>query len=309
MPYHLRTSTRSMKYAAIFPRERAVHGSLVSARRVHTMVARPTLPIFSLANKTAVISGGARGLGLAMSRSLVLSGSNLAIIDLHKQDAAERAIDIAHEFRQLHPGQPVPHITVHYADVAKQAEVDRSIRDVLNEHHEISNLITCAGYCQNIEAISMTPEQIKAMLSVNLEGTFYCATAVAKHLMASRKPGNMIFTGSISGSIVNVPQPQAMYNSSKAAVRHLAASLAVEWASHSIRVNCLSPGYMITEQAMKAPILAETPGLKAVWEAKIPQGRMGPPEELMGTVAFLASDASSYITGQEIKVDGGYTVC
>ncbi|CAN9128363.1 unnamed protein product [Alternaria alternata] len=155
----------------------------------------------------------------------------------------------------------------------------------------------------------MTSEEIKTMLGVNLEGTFYCATEIARYLMARNKPGNMIFIGSISGSIVNVPQPQAMYNSSKAAVRHLAASLAVEWASKSIRVNCLSPGYMITEQAMKAQILVDNPSLKAEWESKIPQGRMGPPEELMGTVAFLASDASSYITGQEIKVDGGYTVC
>ena len=210
--------------------------------------------------------------------------------------------------------------------MGKKPDVEQSIREVLSEHDEITNLVSCAGYCQNVKAVEMTPEQIKAMLSTNLEGTFYYATEVAKYLMAREKPGNMIFIGSISGSIVNVPQPQAMYNSSKAAVRHLAASLAVEWASQGIRVNCLSPGYMITEQAMyasaqhrvryqpltnhrKAQILADNPGLKAEWESKIPQGRMGPPEELMGTVAFLASDASNYITGQEIKVDGGYTVC
>ncbi|KAJ4357333.1 uncharacterized protein N0V89_001908 [Didymosphaeria variabile] len=236
-----------------------------------------------------------------MSRSLVLSGANLAIVDIHNEEAAERAKEIREEFRQLHSGQPVPNITAHYADVGKKSEVDQSIREVLEEHGEITNLVTCAGYCQNVKAVDMTSEQIKAMLSVNLEGTFYSATAVAKYLIANKKPGNMVFIGSISGSIVNVPQPQAMYNSSKAAVRHLAASLAVEWASKDIRVNTLSPGYMITEIAMKAPILAENPGLKAEWESKIPQGRMGPPEELMGTVAFLASDASNYITGQEIK--------
>ncbi|RYO45590.1 hypothetical protein AA0116_g13139 [Alternaria tenuissima] len=244
-----------------------------------------------------------------MSRSLVLSGANLAIVDIHKAEATQRAMEITQEFRQLHSGQPVPKITTHYADVGKKSEVDQSIREVLGAHDEITNLVTCAGYCQNVEAIKMTSEEIKTMLGVNLEGTFYCATEIARYLMARNKPGNMIFIGSISGSIVNVPQPQAMYNSSKAAVRHLAASLAVEWASKSIRVNCLSPGYMITEQAMKAQILVDNPSLKAEWESKIPQGRMGPPEELMGTVAFLASDASSYITGQEIKVDGGYTVC
>lgn len=144
----------------------------------------------------------------------------------------------------------VPKITTHYANVGEKSEVDESFREVLGQHDEITNLVTCAGYCQNVEAISMTSEQIKAMLSVNLEGTFYYATEVARYLMDRKKPGNMIFIGSISGSIVNVPQPQAMYNSSKAAVRHLAASLAVEWASKGIRVNCLSPGYMITEIAM-----------------------------------------------------------
>lgn len=144
----------------------------------------------------------------------------------------------------------IPKVTAHYADVGKKFEVDQSIDEVLSMHNEITNLVACAGYCQNIEAIKMSPEQIKAMLSVNLEGTFYYATEIAKHLIARNRPGNMIFIGSISGSIVNVPQPQAMYNSSKAAVRHLAASLAVEWASKGIRVNCLSPGYMITEQAM-----------------------------------------------------------
>ncbi|XPS76576.1 D-arabinitol 2-dehydrogenase [Ascochyta lentis] len=244
-----------------------------------------------------------------MSRSLVLSGANLAIVDIHKEEAVERTTEIAHEFRQLHAGQPVPKITAHYADVGRKAEAEHSIGEILSKHDEITTLVACAGYCQNVEAVDMTPEQIRAMLGVNVEGTFYYATAIAKHLISRNKPGNMIFTGSISGSIVNVPQPQAMYNASKAAVRHLAASLAVEWASKGIRVNCLSPGYMITEQAMKAQILADNPELKLEWESKIPQGRMGPPEELMGTVAFLASDASGYITGQEIKVDGGYTVC
>jgi D-arabinitol 2-dehydrogenase len=88
------------------------------------------------------------------------------------------------------------------------------------------------------------------MLGVNIEGTFYYATGVARYMMEQKIAGTMVFIGSISGSIVNVPQPQAMYNASKAAVRHLAASLAVEWAEKNIRVNCLSPGYMLTEIAM-----------------------------------------------------------
>lgn len=227
----------------------------------------------------------------------------------------------------MHPSLKVPSITAHYADVSDPLQVEDSLRDIFSKHARVTNLVTCAGFCENCDAIEFPPDRIKRMLGVNLEGTYYYATHVAKHWMDRNMAGNMVFIGSISGSIVNVPQPQAMYNASKAAVRHLAASLAVEWAAKGIRVNCLSPGYMMTEIAMydlilaltllksanatyrKAKILVDNPGLKAEWESKIPQGKMGPPEVLMGTVAFLSSDASSYITGQEIKVDGGYTVC
>lgn len=151
----------------------------------------------------------------------------------------------------------VPKITAHYADIAKKSDVDNAIHEALSKHDKITNLIICAGYCQNIDAVNMTAEQVKAMLGVNLEGAFFTATAYARYLMARKMPGNIIFIGSISGSIVNVPQPQAMYNSSKAAIRHLAASLAVEWARQGIRVNCLSPGYMITEQAMYVTVQAQ----------------------------------------------------
>jgi NAD(P)-dependent dehydrogenase (short-subunit alcohol dehydrogenase family) len=131
-------------------------------------------------------------------------------------------------------------------------QADESLREILCQHSRITNLVTCAGFCENCDAVDFAPQRIKRMLSVNLEGTYYYATGVAKYLMEQGLPGNMVFIGSISGSIVNVPQPQAMYNASKAAIRHLAASLAVEWASKGIRVNCLSPGYMITEIAMYA---------------------------------------------------------
>lgn len=144
----------------------------------------------------------------------------------------------------------VPNVTTHYADVSSKRDVDASIAEVLTEHSEITNLITCAGFCENCDAIAFPPERIRRMLGVNVEGTYYYATGIAKHMMERNIAGNMVFIGSISGSIVNVPQPQALYNASKAAVRHLAASLAVEWASYNIRVNCLSPGYMLTETAM-----------------------------------------------------------
>ena len=143
-----------------------------------------------------------------------------------------------------------PKVTAHFADVSSKQDVDNSLTEILAQHDRITNLVACAGFCENADATKFPPHKVKRMLGVNVEGTYYYSTAVADYMIKRRVSGNMVFIGSISGSIVNVPQPQALYNASKAAVRHLAASLAVEWAKHNIRVNCLSPGYMLTEITM-----------------------------------------------------------
>ncbi|GAC1402447.1 MAG: hypothetical protein NVSMB65_19550 [Chloroflexota bacterium] len=109
----------------------------------------------------------------------------------------------------------------------------------------------------------------------------------------------------MSGSIVNVPQKQAAYNTSKAGVIMLAKSLAAEWAPHNVRVNSLSPGYVATD--MTAQVIAADPALGAAWQSRIPLGRMGTPPELRGLIVYLASDASSYMTGSDLIIDGGYT--
>lgn len=147
---------------------------------------------------------------------------------------------------------------------------------------------------------------MQKLWGVNVDGTYLWATAVAKHLIARDAQGSIVFIGSMSGVIVNVPQPQAPYNAAKAAVRHLAASLAVEWAHAGIRVNCISPGYMMT--ALTKKILDDNPDLAKHWTSLIPVGKMGRPEDLMGAVTFLSSDASKYVTGADLRVDGGYTV-
>lgn len=118
--------------------------------------------------------------------------------------------------------------------------------------------------------------------------------------------GSIILIGSMSAHIINTPQPQTPYNISKAAVRHMAASLAVEWASLGIRVNCLNPGYMSTK--LTDEILARDPLLKKHWVERIPLGYMGYPADLVGAVVWLAGEGSGYVTGADIRVDGGYTV-
>lgn len=166
-------------------------------------------------------------------------------------------------------------------------------------------MITSAGFTENFDAISYPYDRLQKAWGVNVDGTYLFAVACAKHLMSRNAPGSITFIGSMSGAIVNVPQPQAPYNAAKAAVRHLAASLAVEWADRGIRVNSISPGYMLT--ALTEKILAERPDLRDKWTSLIPMGKMGRPEDLMGVAVFLASDASAYVTGAELRVDGGYT--
>jgi D-arabinitol 2-dehydrogenase len=184
--------------------------------------------------------------------------------------------------------------------------VEACVAEVVKEHGKVDNLVTSAGFTENFEAVNYPIDRLRKLWAVNVDGTYLFATSVARHLMERKAPGSIVMIGSMSGSIVNVPQPQAPYNAAKAGVRHLAASLAVEWAQANIRVNCISPGYMLT--ALTQKILDDNPDLKAKWTSLIPQGKMGQPQDLMGPVAFLLSDASSYVTGADIRVDGGYTV-
>ncbi|KAL3418960.1 d-arabinitol dehydrogenase [Phlyctema vagabunda] len=266
-----------------------------------------TLASFSLEGKVGVVTGGARGLGLVMSQALVISGADVAIVDLNQEEAARQAEQLVAAFKKENPGaENIPKVTAHYADVSSQESVDAAIEEIIQQHGKIDNLVTSAGFTENFEAINYPIDRVRKLWGVNVDGTYLFAIAVAKHLMARKAPGSMVFIGSMSGAIVNVPQPQAPYNAAKAAVRHLASSLAVEWAHAGIRVNCISPGYMLT--ALTQKILDDNPDLKRQWTSLIPQGKMGQPEDLMGAVTFLSSDASGYITGADLRVDGGYTV-
>ena len=144
------------------------------------------------------------------------------------------------------PRSGIPKVTAHYADVSNPDSVNTVIAEVVKDHGKIDHLVTSAGFTENYDAIAYPYDRMKKLWGVNVDGTYLFATGVARHLMERKSPGSIVMIGSMSGSIVNVPQPQAPYNAAKAAVRHLAASLAVEWAHAGIRVNCISPGYMST---------------------------------------------------------------
>lgn len=266
-----------------------------------------TLASFSLQDKVGIVTGGARGLGLITGQGMVISGANLAIVDMNKEEAKRQAAELIEVYRKENPGATrVPKVTAHYADVADADSVQACIDSVIKAHGKVDLLVTSAGFTENYDAINYPIDRMRKLWNVNVDGTYLFAIGVAKHLMERKAPGSMVLIGSMSGSIVNVPQPQAPYNAAKAAVRHMAASLAVEWAHAGIRVNCISPGYMLT--ALTEKILNDNPDLKKKWTSLIPQGKMGQPVDLMGPVTFLLSDASQYVTGADLRVDGGYTV-
>jgi NAD(P)-dependent dehydrogenase (short-subunit alcohol dehydrogenase family) len=206
-----------------------------------------TLAQFSLENRVTLVTGGARGLGLVMSQGIVASGSNLAIVDLNKEEAQDSAKKLVEQFQKENPGlEELPNVTAHFADVSNPDSVNSALSEIIAKHGKIDHLVTSAGFTENFDAISYPYDRMQKLWGVNVDGTYLFATGVAKHLMERKAPGSIVMIGSMSGSIVNVPQPQAPYNAAKAAVRHLASSFAVEWAGQNIRVNCISPGYMLT---------------------------------------------------------------
>lgn len=170
----------------------------------------PTLATYSLQGRVGVVTGGARGLGLVMGQGMVISGSDLAIVDLNKEEAEKQAASIVETFRRDYPhAKKVPRVTAHYADVSDEKSVEGCISEVLREHGKIDHLVTSAGFTENFEAVKYPIDRMRKLWSVNVDGTYLFATAVARHLMERKAPGSMVLIGSMSGSIVNVPQPQA----------------------------------------------------------------------------------------------------
>ncbi|KAI9747342.1 MAG: hypothetical protein M1815_004307 [Lichina confinis] len=215
---------------------------------------RPTLGTFSLVGKVGVVTGGARGLGLVMAKALLESGGRVALVDLNVEEAERQARLLSERYREEgaeglaedNSSPASPRATAHYADVSCPTSVEDCIARVISAHGQVDHLITSAGFTENFPAETYPHERMRKLWGVNVDGTYLAAVVVAKHLVGRKAGGSLILIGSMSGAVVNVPQPQAPYNASKAAVRQLAASLAVEWAPHGIRVNCISPGYMET---------------------------------------------------------------
>jgi NAD(P)-dependent dehydrogenase (short-subunit alcohol dehydrogenase family) len=246
------------------------------------------LDAFRLDGRVAVVTGGNRGLGRAFARALTEAGARVAIA---ARDA-ERSADVAEELGAL----PV------HLDVTDPASVEAMVRRVTEELGPVDVLVNNAGACIHRPALEVPLEEWRAVLDVNVDGVWLCSRAVGAQ-MVQRRTGAIVNIGSISAMIVNRPQMQPAYNASKAAVHHLTRSLAAEWAPHGVRVNALAPGYTKTEMT---PI--DEPRFRRHWIEDAPMERYAIPDELGPSLVYLASDASSFMTGSVLVIDGGYTL-
>lgn len=247
-----------------------------------------------LDGKKALVTGAAQGIGKAAATGFAEAGADVAIVDVNIAKAEETAKKIAAE-----TGRDVFAV---YADQTKPEDVKKMMNTILDRFGRLDIAFCNAGICTIMPGEEMTYEVWSKVIDVNLTGTFLMNQA-AGQVMLKQGGGSIINTASMSGHIVNVPQPQCAYNASKAGVIQLTKSLAVEWAKKNVRVNCISPGYINTE-------ILQQPSLKPLieqWMPQTPIGRMGETDELKAILVFLASDTSKFATGSDIVIDGAFT--
>lgn len=249
---------------------------------------------YNLDGRIAVVTGGGRGIGLEICRALGEAGATMVIADVNGESAMDAAQALANEGIEAE---------ARALDVTDAAAVTELAADIHGRHGRVDILVNNAGIGRNTDAIDTTDEEWRAIIDVDLNGVFYCARAFGKY-MVEHGSGSVVNLGSMSGIIANKPQPQAAYNASKAAVHLLTKSLACEWASHNVRVNALAPGYVATEMTRPG---REKKEWYSMWLEMTPMKRCAEPDEIASAALFLASDASSFITGSVLVVDGGYT--
>jgi NAD(P)-dependent dehydrogenase (short-subunit alcohol dehydrogenase family) len=246
---------------------------------------------YDLTGRTAVVTGGGQGIGFACAQALGEAGARVVIAE----KIAERAGNAVAQLAALNidaVGETI--------DVTDSASVEA----LAEKFGDTGILVNNAGIAlSNVRAEDTSDAHWRLHMAVNLDGVFYCCRSFGKRMLANGR-GSIVNIGSMSGFIVNKPQEQAFYNASKAAVHHLTKSLAAEWGTRGVRVNAVAPTYIetpLTKFGMENKAMAD------IWLEMTPMRRVGQPEEIASVVLFLASDASSLLTGSIVVADGGYT--
>jgi NAD(P)-dependent dehydrogenase (short-subunit alcohol dehydrogenase family) len=242
-----------------------------------------------LEDRVAIVTGGSGGIGFETSKALLENGATVVISDSNANRGEQIAQELGIEFFP--------------ADLTHSSQVSNLARHVKDKYGRIDIAFNNAGIAHSVPAEECTDEQWLQVININLNALFYCCREFGQVMLPQGK-GSIINTASMSGVISNNPQPQCAYNAAKAAVIMLTKSLAGEWASRGVRVNSISPGYINTPMTPKGQIRSDWYEL---WMRFSPMRRIGEPQEIAPAVVFLASEASSFFTGSNLVIDGGYT--
>ncbi|MGB9743212.1 MAG: SDR family NAD(P)-dependent oxidoreductase [Minisyncoccales bacterium] len=250
--------------------------------------------MFDLKNKVAIITGARRGMGRADALLLARAGAKVVVSDISEEECQL----VVEEIKKL--GGEALAIK---CDVSQKQEVEVMVKKTIAQWGKIDVLVNNAGICQFKPFLELTEEEWERTININLKGYFLCAQAVAKE-MVKQKSGSIINIASVAMGQVGVGFPTlAHYSASKGGIVAMTETLAIELAPYNIRVNAIAPG------AIDTPMIGPVKGNQASFEgliARLPLKRIGKPEEIANVVLFLASDASSYMTGATIVVDGGW---
>ncbi|KAF2837420.1 NAD(P)-binding protein [Patellaria atrata CBS 101060] len=257
--------------------------------------AEKLMDLFSLKGKVVVVTGasGPRGMGIEAARGCAEMGADLAITYASRASGAEKN---AKELEQEYGVK----VKVYKLDIGSYESVEGVVGQVISDFGKIDAFIANAGRTADNGVLDASVEDWNEVIKTDLTGTFHCARAVGLHFR-ERGTGSFVITSSMSGHVANFPQEQTSYNVAKAGCIHLARSLANEWRDFA-RVNSISPGYIDTGLSDFVP-----QDIQKLWMSMIPMGRNGDAKELKGAYVYLVSDASTYTTGADIVIDGGYT--
>jgi galactitol 2-dehydrogenase (L-tagatose-forming) len=249
---------------------------------------------YKLDGQVAVITGGARGIGLETARALASCGADLVLIDLDKAALDEAVATLTSEGYKA---------SSEIANVTIPSELNAAADAVMARKGRVDILVNSAGIARLHTALDVSDDEWRLVMDINVNGTFWASRAFGRQMVA-KGSGSIINLGSMSGFIVNRPQFASSYMASKGAVHHLTKALAVEWAETGVRVNAVAPGYVGTDMTLR---MRARPELFNTWLDMTPMKRLALPSEIASTILFLASPASSYVTGSIVAVDGGYT--
>ncbi|KAF4499069.1 D-arabinitol 2-dehydrogenase [Fusarium agapanthi] len=295
----LRTLARQPLQRQAFPRQtkryvqvaiRAFHQP--PSQRNTTQSQPHLLPEFSLKDKVIVVSGGARGLGLVQIEALLEAGATV-------EDQKSNFSQVSDRGRELGTS-----LQYHQVDVRDVPGLNRIFEDIANGAGRLDGLIAAAGINHETPTVDYSMEETEQMMSINFTGAFMTAQAAARQMIRLKQPGSIVMIASMSAAIANKGMLAPVYNPSKAAVVQLARNLALEWGKHGIRVNNLSPGYILTQ--MLQTLFNDYPDRRERWPKENMLGRLSTPDEYRGAAVFLLSDASSFMTGADLRMDGGH---